>query len=88
MEKLVYLISREASVPGADLRSALVEKGSRALRDGGALRISVNVADDDVALGAAVTISRSDPPIRAMVSFWLENSDDRAPCEARPQPPR
>ena len=34
-----------------------------------------------MAAGAGVTISRSTPPIRAMVSFWMDNADDRAPCE-------
>lgn len=81
MEKLVYMISRDASTPGADLRGALIEKAARALRDCGASRISVNVNDEDVAQGAAVTIGHSDPPIRAMVSFWMENADDRSPCE-------
>ncbi|MCZ6463663.1 MAG: EthD domain-containing protein [Proteobacteria bacterium] len=82
MEKLVYLLSREASAPGADLRAALIEKAAPALRRAGASRISVNVNDEDVARGAGVTISRSDPPIRAMVSLWMENADDRAPCQA------
>jgi hypothetical protein len=81
MEKLVYVISQEASLPGADLRAALVEKAAPALRAAGASRISVNVGDEEVAAGAGVTISRSTPPIRAMVSFWMDNADDRAPCE-------
>ena len=82
MEKLVYLLTRDSEVPGADFRSALIEKGAPALRQAGASRISVNVNDEDVSAGKAVTICRSDPPIRAMVSFWMENADDRAPCEA------
>ncbi len=82
MEKLVYLITREADLPGADLRGALIEKGVPALREAGASRISVNVEDEEVAQGTGVRIRRSVPPIRAMVSFWMQNSDDRAPCEA------
>lgn len=81
MEKLVYVVYQDASVPGSDLRSGLVEKAAPALRAAGAGQISVNVADEDVAAGGGVTISRSTPPIRAMVSFWMDNSDDRAPCE-------
>ncbi len=81
MEKLVYLLTREIEVPGADLRTALVEKAAPALRQAGATRISVNVNDEDVAAGGGVTIRRCEPPIRAMVSFWLENADDREPCE-------
>ncbi len=81
MEKLVYVISQEASVPGEDLRAALIEKAAPALRAGGASRIVVNVNDEHVAAGQGVTIGRSDPPVRAMVSFWMDNSDDRAGCE-------
>ena len=82
MEKLVYLLHRSSSTPGPDLRASLIDKTAPALRDAGATQIAVNVNDEHVAEGAGVTISRSDPPIRAMVSFWLQNADDRAPCEA------
>jgi hypothetical protein len=82
VEKLVYLITREADVPGADLRGPLIEKAVPALREAGASRISVNVEDEDVAQGTGVRIRRSYPPIRAMVSFWMQNADDRGPCEA------
>jgi hypothetical protein len=82
MEKLIYLIDAEASLPGADLRGGLIEKAAPALRAAGATRISVNVEDEHVAAGGAVKISRADPPLRAMASFWLESADDRGPCEA------
>lgn len=82
MEKLVYLLTKSGDAPGADLRAALVEKAVPALRAGGASQIAVNVDDEHVAQGDAVAIRRSDPPIRAMVSFWMQNADDRAPCEA------
>ena len=80
MEKLVYLIFHDADLPGAELRSALVEKVAPALRAGGAFEITVHVQDEHVAAGTP--LRRSDPPIRAMVSFWLHDSDDRAACEA------
>jgi len=82
VEKLVYLITREAELPGADLREALIEKAVPALREAGASQISVNVNDESGADGTGVLIRRSDPPIRAMVSFWMDNADDREPCEA------
>ena len=81
MEKLVYLLTEEADSSGADLRAGLIEKAAPVLREAGASQISVNVNDEDVAEGQGVTISRSDPPIRAMVSFWMQNADDRAACE-------
>jgi hypothetical protein len=82
VEKLVYVIGREGAAQGAELREALMAKSVPVLRDSGARQISVNVADEHVAQGAAVTIRNSTPPVQAMVSFWLENSDDRAECEA------
>ena len=36
----------------------------------------------DEAVTAGQAFRKSDPPIRAMVSFWLENHDDRSACEA------
>jgi len=79
MEKLVYLIFREADFPGEELRNGLISKAAPALRAAGASQITLNVHDEDTAHGTP--IRRSDPPIRAMVSFWLQNADDRAPCE-------
>jgi len=80
MEKLVYLIFQEADLPGSELRAALLEKAAPALRAGGAREITVHVQDEEVADGTPMR--RSDPPIRAMVSFWMHNADDRAPCES------
>jgi hypothetical protein len=81
LEKLVYLIHQSADIPGPDLRGALIEKAAPALREAGAMQISVSLDDEDVAQGSGVQIRKSDPPIRACVGFWLHNADDRAPCE-------
>lgn len=79
MEKLVYLIFREADCPGSDLRTALLDKAASELRAGGAREISINVHDEAVSAGKP--IRNSDPPVRAMVSFWMQNADDRRACE-------
>ena len=79
MEKLVYLIFHDADCSGAELRTELIEQTVPALRAGGAREIAVNVQDEDVASGTPMR--RSDPPIRAMVSFWMQNADDRGACE-------
>ena len=80
MEKLCYLLFREADVPGSQLRQALVEKAVPALRAAGAREIALHVQDEAVAAGAP--LRRSDPPIRAMVSFWMHDCGERAACEA------
>ena len=72
MEKLVYLGFQEQELPGCELRTALIEKAAPALRAGGARDITVNVDDEAVAGGSP--IRRSDPPIRAMISFWMHCS--------------
>jgi hypothetical protein len=81
MEKLVYLLRRSAEDSGADLRATLVEKIAPALREGGASLVTVSVNDEDVTHNTVAIVKR-DPPIRAFVSFWMENADDREPCEA------
>ena len=79
MEKLAVLLFDEGDRPGAELRDALREKAVPALRAAGASEITLHVQDDEVAAGTP--LRKSDPPIRAMVSFWLGDSDDRGPCE-------
>jgi len=81
VEKLVYLLRRPAKDSGSDLRSALIDQVAPSLRAAGASQIAVCVNDEDVA-DNAVAIVKHDPPIRAFVSFWLENADDRGDCEA------
>lgn len=79
MEKLCYLLFDEAERSGAALREALREKAVPVLRAEGASRITLHVQDEDVAAGRP--LRRSDPPIRAQLSFWLEDSDERGACE-------
>jgi hypothetical protein len=82
MEKLVYLLRTAAETPGSHLRAALIDSVAATLRAAGATNIAVNVDDEDVAQGKKVRIAVQQPPIRAMVSFWMDNADDRSPCEA------
>jgi EthD domain len=80
MQKLFYLLRDSASADGDSLRTAIVEKAVPAIRASGASGITVFAADRDVAAGRPVR--QIDPPIRAMISFWLEDAADRAPAEA------
>lgn len=82
MEKLVYTLSASAERSGTDLRRALIDSVAPAVRAAGGSALRVNVADEHVAMGTKVTIARSDPPMRAQFSFWLENADDRIDAEA------
>jgi hypothetical protein len=82
MEKLCYLVRQARAHPGARLRETLLEKTAPRLRAGGAIHVQVNVNDEAVAIGEGVRIGKLDPPIRALVSFWMEDADLRAGCES------
>lgn len=80
MEKLTYLLFEDADRSGGALREGLLEKAVPTLREAGAEQIILNVQDEEVAEGQPMR--RSEPPIRSMVSFWMQCADDRGPCEA------
>ena len=80
MEKLVYLVYESGEASGDALRERLLTQVAPGLAEADAMDVVINVQDGPVADGQP--IRNSDPPIRAMLSFWLENSDDRGPCEA------
>jgi EthD domain len=80
MQKLFYLLRDAASADGDALRKAILESAAPEIRASGAREITVFAADRDVAAGKP--IRRIDPPIRAMISFWLEDAGDRGPAEA------
>lgn len=80
MQKLFYLLFDGPEADGDALRDALLEKTAPAIRAAGGREISVFAADGDVAAGQPVR--QVDPPIRAAVSFWLDDAADRGPAEA------
>jgi len=80
VEKLVYLLFDDPERSGSALRDDLFEQAIPSLREAGAEQIVLHVQDDDVAAGQPMR--RSDPPIRAMISFWMQCADERASCEA------
>jgi hypothetical protein len=48
-----------------------------------ATRLRISVVDGDVAAGARLHIGKLDPRPAGLVSFWLEQSQERNACEAR-----
>jgi hypothetical protein len=80
MEKLVYaLFAPVAPDPGA-LAAELSDLGAR--------RIRVNVSDEHVAAKLGSRMTRLDPTLAAVVSFWLDTILDRAArtvLDARPR---
>ena len=79
MQKLFYFLFDDEKADGGRLRDAIRESAVPAMREAGATGIVVFANDDDVAQGECVRLH--DPPIRAAVSFWLEDAADRPAAE-------
>jgi hypothetical protein len=80
MTKLFYLLCDHADDEGTALRESLCTLAESELRGLGAREITVFGCDSDVAAGQP--IRRSDPPIRAMMSFEIDDANARHPIEA------
>jgi len=81
MVKLVYILWKKAPASEHDFKGQLLDETSGRLLEQGAARLSVNVVDEHVAHTHDVRLTRQDPPIAGMVSFWVDVAEDRAPCE-------
>jgi hypothetical protein len=73
MEKLVYVLFGSKSPNPTALAAELAGHGVR--------RIAVNVSDEHVAAKLGSRITRLDPTLTAVVSFWLESALDRSRLE-------
>lgn len=80
MQKMFYLLYEEASVDGAKIHESLDREAVPTIRAAGGKKLCLFVNDSVVSAGQSVP--RSDPPIRAMLSFWLGHQDDRGPIES------
>ena len=78
MEKLVYLIRDRASRDGAQLRAEMLGNVVPQLSDLGAQHMSVHLDDDRVSIPGPMPCPGGELPLRAGVSLWLDNHDDRA----------
>ena len=81
MEKLAYVVWKRGAEPDARFAQRLLEEAAPRLR-ARAERLSISVVDDDVAAGARLRLGKGDPPKAGLVSFWLEQSQERAEAEA------
>lgn len=73
MEKIVYLLWRDADVPVEAWSSALRAAGAGALPEAGALGVQVNVADEAVA-SATLRMAEIHPQMEAAVSVWVDSA--------------
>jgi EthD domain len=81
MEKLAFLLWKRVDDPHNDaLRDRLIGDLPEALAKAGAAQVKVAVSDSDVAAGAGLHLGAQRPD--ALLTFWLECIQDRAPGEA------
>lgn len=81
MQKLFYLLFEDAETPGTKLREALLARAVPPIHACGGRDAFLFVNDEAVSEGG-LRMRRSDPPIRACLSFWLEDAADRSEAEA------
>jgi hypothetical protein len=82
MEKLAYVVWKRAGEPDQRFETRLLEEVAPRLRAETA-QLRVSVVDDDVAAGAKLHLGKLDPRPSGLVSFWLEQSQERGACETR-----
>jgi len=81
MEKLVYLLWKRAADPNNDVfRDRLLGALPQALAGHGASQVKLSISDGDVAAGRSLHLGAHRPD--ALLTFWLECIQDRAPAEA------
>jgi hypothetical protein len=80
VEKLCYVVWKRGAEPDATFARRLLEEAAprlRAISD----RLRISVVDDDVAPGAQLHIGQQQPRQSGLVSFWLEQSQERSTAE-------
>lgn len=80
MEKIVTVLFRPDGQKKQDFADTLLQKAAPRLMELGAGKLKVSVEDDAVD-GDALRSNPVGPPKAAMVSYWIECAQDRAPLE-------
>ena len=83
MEKIVYLLWRPEGVEPERFRDHLVDDLSQELHHAGVCGLTISVADAAVAAGDKLRLAGGEAHKDAILSFWLEQSQDVSACERR-----
>ena len=81
MEKLCYVVWKRDADSDERFKRRLLEEVAPRLR-ASAAKPRISVVDEDVAAGAKLHMGKLDPRPAGLVSFWLEQSQERSGCEA------
>jgi hypothetical protein len=82
MEKLVYVLWKNAAQEVSAFRDDLLAARADEMRELGARRLALSIADDDITYAQGSRITQLADPITATLSFWLDTHLDRGPIEA------
>ena len=80
MEKLAYLLWKDATATRDAFRDRLLANLPRNLTEQGASQLKISVTDSDVSDGDGLHLGAHAPD--ALVTYWLECVQDRGGCEA------
>ena len=83
MEKLVYVVWKPRQQTEDEFKHALLDSAAPELLERGASGLCISVVDDAVASGARLRMGQIDPPKSGLVTFWVEQAQERAPFEQR-----
>jgi hypothetical protein len=81
LEKLAYVVWKRGAEAEATFALRLLEELAPRLRPR-VEKLRISVVDDDVAPGGRLRLGKQDPPKSGLVTFWLEQSQERAAPEA------
>ena len=81
MEKLVYVVWKPPAATDAAFARDLRERVAPQLVALGARGLTLHLSDADVQGVLRARITRLEPPVSGLVSFWLDAADQRGPLE-------
>jgi len=82
MEKLVYIVWKPEDVTEGAFKTRLLQEVAPQLQADGVRHLKISVVDETVAPGTKLRIGSMQPPKQGMVSFWLEQAQERGRYEA------
>ena len=81
MEKLIYVVWKEADACVRDFKQRLLGPVAEEFLQRGARKLSMSIADELAEYAQASRITQMSDPIAATVSLWLDTALARAPFE-------
>jgi len=81
VEKLAYIVWKPEAVADEAFKTRLLTEVAPRLQQDGARHLKVSVVDDAVSAGTKLRIGSMRPPKQGMVSFWLEQAQERGRYE-------